>query len=104
MDSIYFGLSISFLVMALIAWRGYQKYKKPILWLGFMPILSVAHSFLGLYLLGLGFSFIGRENLIPYWVKFLSPTFIGVKFLGLPLEMLGLHDNLAYLKIQFIEI
>lgn len=90
------GPIIALFVLAFVAWKGYKKYKRPVLWFGFIPILSIAHALMGMYILGLAFQYDSAPENFPLFARILSPSYVGVGVFGLPLEALGFPDSIAY--------
>jgi hypothetical protein len=90
------GLIVALIVLILVSWKGYSKYKKPLLWLAFVPAFSIIHTYLGLLVLALAFQYDSNPEQLPLWASITGPTFIGVGVFGLPLEAIGFSDELAY--------
>jgi hypothetical protein len=90
------GSIIGLIILILISWKGYKKFKKPILWLGFIPIFSIIHNYLGWHILALAFRFDSNPDQFPFWASIVGPTYIGVGVFGLPLEAIGFSDDFAY--------
>lgn len=90
------GSLIALIVLILVSWKGYSKYKKPIIWLAFVPAFSIFHTYLGWHVLALAFQYDSKPEQFPLWASITGPTFAGVGIFGLPLEAIGFSDELAY--------
>ena len=90
------GKIIAFLVLILVSWKGYKKYNRPGLWIGFVPLFSIIHTIMGWYILTLAFHFDSKPDQFPLFASILMPTYAGVSLFGFTLEAGGLPDDIAY--------
>jgi hypothetical protein len=90
------GTTIALLVLVLVAWVGYKKFRKPIPWIIVLPIVSIVHTCMGWYILGLAFQYDSQPDQFPLFASILAPTYSAVNMIGIPLEVIGLSDDIAY--------
>lgn len=73
------GTILASAILVLTSLHGYRKYEKPILWLGFVPVFSILHTYLGWYFLALGFRHLDHPEEVPLNAWLLAPTYVGVR-------------------------
>ena len=90
------GSVLALIVLIVVSWAGHKKFQKPILWLIVLPVVSILHTLLGWYILGLAYQYDSQPDQFPLFASILAPTYSAVNMIGIPLEVIGVSDDIAY--------
>ena len=91
-----FGSVLALIVLTVVSRAGYKKFKRPMLWVVVLPIVSIVHTFMGWYILGLAYQYDSQPDQFPLFASILAPTYSAVNMIGIPLEVIGVSDDIAY--------